>query len=254
MLAINSVAKRNPRVPVEICGGVLNYCDPTHYRDIVFPENRFFRVAVGIHPRQAKTVDPVTLADLQKKLCDPRVVGVSEVGLDYTAPVEEWPAQVELMKRILGLGITGKVLIIHMRGEQTDPANYYPSKRIRGILADCQVSTEQRIHIHCCQLSPSEMDMWLRIYPQCYFGFSSLTASFGMDQEQALRAVPRDRLLITTDSPHLPFDRFAQPNTPAYVGEVAEVVARLRKTRLETLLEDTRQNTIRLYGPWELGS
>ena len=49
------------------------------------------------------------------------VVGVSEVGLDFTVDSVHWRSQEDLFKRILELGTNGYVLVMHQRGAQTDP-------------------------------------------------------------------------------------------------------------------------------------
>ena len=42
---------RPPRVPFDVQGGVLKYCDPPRYSRILFPTGRQWGVAVGIHPK-----------------------------------------------------------------------------------------------------------------------------------------------------------------------------------------------------------
>ena len=86
--------------------------------------------------------------------------------------------------------------------------------------------------------------------PVLFQFFWHCIASFGEDQVQMLQEVPHDRLLIETDAPHLSGDSAVRPNPPAYIGEVADMVARHRRITLESLLQDTRVNTMRLYGPW----
>ena len=68
----------------------------------------------------------------------------------------------------------------------------------------------------------------------------------------SLRAVAKrvrdDRLLIETDSPYLaPVPFRGKPNQPAYVRYVAECVAEVRGTDLETIARLTTANFSQLF-------
>ncbi|MGL5410067.1 MAG: TatD family hydrolase, partial [Shewanella sp.] len=63
-----------------------------------------------------------------------------------------------------------------------------------------------------------------------------------------IRKVPKDRLLVETDSPYLaPIPHRGQENQPAYVRDVAEFVAELRGERYEDLAEYTSHNFFTLF-------
>ena len=49
-----------------------------------------------------------------------------------------------------------------------------------------------------------------------------MVSNFSAAQLEGLRKVPRDRILVETDSPYFGKD---DVNTPAYIGDVAKVVA-----------------------------
>ena len=61
-------------------------------------------------------------------------------------------------------------------------------------------------------------------FERVYFGFTALVETFDEEQKDAMRAIPLDRLLLETDSPHLP-PRGHRRNNPALLGEVATTVA-----------------------------
>ncbi|MDP2991180.1 MAG: TatD family hydrolase, partial [Kiritimatiellota bacterium] len=64
--------------------------------------------------------------------------------------------------------------------------------------------------------------------------------------------VPEDRLLIETDAPYLAPEPFrGQPNEPAHVRRVAEILAEIRHTSWETIAEITARNAERLF--WRSG-
>jgi hypothetical protein len=64
-------------------------------------------------------------------------------------------------------------------------------------------------------------------YPGTHFGFSSMVKGFGDRPKRGLRAVPGNRLLLESDSPHLP-DVAGSINHPAHLFRVAEEVAQVR--------------------------
>ncbi|KAH3836379.1 hypothetical protein DPMN_109749 [Dreissena polymorpha] len=72
-----------------------------------------------------------------------------------------------------------------------------------------------------------------------------MAARFDQVQMSAVREIAVDRLLVETDSPYMRV-RVKLNNTPAYVGEVANV-ARIRRVTLVEVLGTTAENGRRLY-------
>ena len=72
---------------------------------------------MGIHPTLVRTVNDSTLYQLETLLCDPRVSGISELGMDHSAPEGTWAKQEQLLTRILQMGVAGRVLVINVRGK-----------------------------------------------------------------------------------------------------------------------------------------
>ena len=61
--------------------------------------------------------------------------------------------------------------------------------------------------------------------------------------------MPRDRLLIETDSPYMsPEPVRGRRNEPTHVLHVAEKLAALRSEALEEVAEYTTANALRVYG------
>jgi len=71
-----------------------------------------------------------------------------------------------------------------------------------------------------------------------------------LELKEVARMVPLDRLLIETDSPFLaPVPHRGKRNEPAHVTRVAEVIAELRNTSVETIAAATDANFARLFAP-----
>ena len=65
---------------------------------------------------------------------------------------------------------------------------------------------------------------------------------------EAVRIVPRDRLLVETDSPYLaPIPFRGKRNEPAHVVETAKKVAELWGATAEEVARVTRENARRLF-------
>ncbi|XP_053389591.1 uncharacterized protein LOC128552563 [Mercenaria mercenaria] len=104
---------------VHLCGAVANFCDPITYpslEDVNFLKSQGIVTTVGLHPRHATGVRPATVDKLQEMLQWPEVVGLGEIGLDHTAPMEEWAVQRDVLATALGLLGPRHVLVLHCRG------------------------------------------------------------------------------------------------------------------------------------------
>ena len=70
-----------------------------------------------------------------------------------------------------------------------------------------------------------------------------------VDEDDLIRAVPEDRLLVESDSPYLaPMPNRGRRNEPAWVSFTVARVAAARGVESETIAAATRRNTIRLFG------
>ncbi|XP_063964571.1 uncharacterized protein LOC135156342 [Lytechinus pictus] len=241
-----STAGREPRVPVRLVGGVANFCDPRKYKGILFPEGRNWKVSVGVLPRMASSFEEADLDAMGRLACDPKTSALGEIGLDYSLPPSTWSKQLLVYTTILEqVGATGKVLILHLRGEDGKTSDV-PSRIVREATRT-RANRHQRVHIHCCTLGPLEVEAWGKTFPNTYFSFGCKVKHFTGEQLDALRKVPLSKLLLETDSPYLPVGG-VRCMTPAYIGEVGEFVASARRMGFLTLMERARINHLALYG------
>ena len=82
-----------------------------------------------------------------------------------------------------------------------------------------------------------------------YVSFSGiLTFKTAEEIRDIARFVPHDRLLVETDAPYLaPTPSRGKRNEPAYVVEVAKVLAETRGVSLEEISRQTTENFFRLF-------
>ena len=183
-----------------------------------------------------------------RHLTHPRVVGISEVGLDFSVPSKHWGKQEALLERILNLGTMGHVLVMHLRGGANDPQGRIVHRYVLRLLRE-KCLPSQRIHLHCFSGDEELLKLWLEAFPNTYFGLAGLVRSFSDRSKRAVRSIPGDRILLETDSPHLAVHRGLRCNTPGHLADVGQVVAPLRGCSLPSLLGQAGVNALRLYGP-----
>jgi len=80
----------------------------------------------------------------------------------------------------------------------------------------------------------------------------SFTGILTFKKSEALRALaaelPADRIMVETDAPYLAPGKFrGKRNEPAYVVEVAKVLAEARGVSLEEISRQTTENFFRLF-------
>ena len=246
--ALNVPAGRTPDHRVGVSRGVAVYCDPDEFKDVKFPEDPNWRVAVGVHPKKAKSFEDSHWRLLQQHLSDPRVAALGEVGLDHTVPERDHAVQEQVLEKVLTVCGLGHVLVLHVRGsKKTDPlGDKVYAKCLEIVQKKC--SMFQRIHLHCFNGSSTTAKSWSKAFPNCHFGFTGLVKKFNTTQRNALAWVPLNKLLVETDAPYLPVHDDQTLNTPAFIGDVASEVARVRMMPIEHVLQATEQNGRSLYG------
>ena len=85
-------------------------------------------------------------------------------------------------------------------------------------------------------------------------GFSiSFTGILTFKKSQGLRnlaaELPADRVMVETDAPYLAPGKFrGKRNEPAYVVEIAKVLAETRGVSLDEISRQTSENFFRLFG------
>ena len=192
---------------------------------------------VGMHPHDAKDLTPDALKAFRELAAHPKVIALGEMGLDYYRNLSPHPVQKEAFEKQLDLAEELQLpIIIHNRDAYIDilPILEARQGRIRGVL-------------HCFTGDVELMHRSLAI--GFYIGIGGIvTYPNAKDVQAVAREVPADKLLIETDCPWLtPQFRRGKRNEPAYVHAVAEKIAELRGTAIETIGEATTKNFHELF-------
>jgi TatD DNase family protein len=198
----------------------------------------FFSATVGIHPHDCARVPEEDWERHGALARDPRVVAVGETGLDFHYDLSPRPVQESSFRRsIAAAKAAGKPLVVHVR-EADD--------------ACAQVLREEGVPeaggvIHCftgdATAARAYLDLGLYVSVAGIVTFKTAEAI-----REAVRIVPRDRLMVETDCPYLaPVPYRGKRNEPAYVVKTAEKVAEILGTTVGEVARVTTENVRRLF-------
>ena len=192
---------------------------------------------VGMHPHDAKDLTAAALKTFRGLAEHPKVIALGEMGLDYYRNLSPRPVQKEAFEKQLDLAEELQMpIIIHNRDAYMDilPILEARQGRIRGVL-------------HCFTGDVELMHRSLAIGFHIGIG-GIVTYPNAKDVQAVAQEVSEDRLLIETDCPWLtPQFQRGKRNEPAYVRAVAEKIAELRSTTIETIGEATTKNFQTLF-------
>jgi TatD DNase family protein len=197
--------------------------------------NQGITCAVGLHPQEAKLWNPGTGEELKRLAAMPLVSAVGETGLDYHYENSPRQKQKEVFELHIELALeAGKPLIIHCREAYEDLLAVLNGARCRGV-------------VHCFSGDARQAEAFLAL--GLYLGIDGpVTYPKSHELKKAVEAVPSDRILLETDSPYLPPQPHrGQRNEPAYLGLIAEEVARIKGLSREELETAAEKNARLLF-------
>jgi TatD DNase family protein len=192
----------------------------------------------GVHPHEARHGSPEALERVRDALlAEPRLRAVGECGLDYHYDHSPRDVQRAVFRAQLELAAElDRPVVVHCREAETDVAHLIREHRgaVRGVLHCFSGGTE---------LLETGLDAgW-------YVSFAGMVSFKRFDGQDLLRSVPRDRLLVETDSPYLaPVPNRGKRNEPSLVVRVAEAVAQLRGEAVEEVAAYTSTNARAFFG------
>lgn len=191
-------------------------------------------VATACHPHDARAWGPALRAKLQSAWGRPEVLAIGEIGLDYHYDYSPREIQRKVFAEQLAVAVElGMPVVIHAREADDD---------VVAVLRDQPGAT---VILHSFSSGMRLRDAGLEA-GWC-FSFSGMVTFTSWRQDDTVRAVPADRLLIETDSPYLaPVPHRGKRNEPAFVAEVARKVAALRDVSFEEVAAVTTANAERL--------
>jgi TatD DNase family protein len=192
---------------------------------------------VATHPHDVAKMTPDWWATHERLARHPRVVAIGETGLDYYYDHSPRDVQQAAFVRFIELAhAVQKPVVCHIRDAHAD-ALAILRQHLGGL--PCI--------IHCFTGTPDDAKAYGEL--GCYVSFSGIvTYKTAQPLRDAVRIVPRDRLLIETDCPYLaPIPKRGKRNEPGFVVHTAEVVAREAGMSFEDLAAQTTRNALAAY-------
>lgn len=191
----------------------------------------------GVHPHDAAAFEPTRDLPRLRKFLRDSAVAVGECGLDYhydnsprDAQLAAFTAQLELAAE------AGKPVIVHTRDAEDDTRSMIGEAKASGVVGV----------LHCYTGSHSLAE--LALDAGWYVSFAGIVTFKKWTDDDLLRLVPRDRLLVESDCPYLaPVPNRGKRNEPAWVAHTLARVARARGEDASTLGPAVQENTRRLF-------
>lgn len=195
--------------------------------------------SVGIHPHNADDHADLTCDELFEVTGDPNVIGIGETGLDYYYDHSDREAQKRLFQMHIDVAREVQLpVIIHTREAEADTLSILEDEMEKGAFPAL---------IHCFTASSEfgkrVLELGLSVSISGIVTFKSAKDLQGFAKE-----IPRDRLLVETDSPFLaPVPHRGKTCEPGYVRDTASFLAELRGESLDELAEYTTSNFYSLF-------
>lgn len=199
-------------------------------------------VAVGVHPHDAAKVDDRGWSQITRWASNPRVLATGETGLDFDRVFSPIPDQLDNLRRNLRLALeTGKPAILHCRSAsgtregQDALLRELRAAGIGGAASTLAFGDRPPAIIHSFSGPPdygqAVIDLGLAV------SFSGLVFRSGEEASAEVAGfVPRERLLIETDSPFLSAPGAPRRrNEPEWVRLTASWLAERRGVERDSL-------------------
>ena len=191
--------------------------------------------AVGVHPVDIVYFEYKYLTEF---INHPKCVAVGEIGLDYYHNKDSKDYQIEFFQEQLDIAIEyNKPVIIHIRDASNDSLNIleqyvknYPN--LKGVL-------------HCYNAD----EQLLKLQNNFYYGIGGvITFKNGKKLINVFPKIPKNRVLIETDSPYLtPHPYRGKRNEPAYTTLIRDTIADLWNTTPQEVENITTKNAKELF-------
>ncbi len=189
----------------------------------------------GVHPHEAASWNDDVATGIENALSDPAVVAVGESGLDYHYDHSPREVQREVFQKQLEIAARHQMpIVVHSRSADED---------MMTMLRDAEAT----VVLH--SFSSGRQLLELGLERNDYVSFSGMVTFRSWHDDEAVKAVPANRILIETDSPYLaPVPHRGKRNEPAFVAEVAARIAELRGLTLEEIAVQTTANAAECFG------
>lgn len=193
--------------------------------------------SLGLHPSEISIFDTHSESEIFDLMIaqshHPKIVGIGECGLDYFK-IEGQKEQQQILftimiKVALHLGLP---LIIHSREALDDVVKILKEQKF----------PFEKVVFHSWSYGPKEAQEILAL--GAFLAFNGIVTYKNATAVQEVAAtVPENKFFLETDSPFLPPQgKRGQRNDPSNIPSIADSLAKLRNTTIETIAQQTTHN------------
>ncbi|TDI89293.1 MAG: TatD family deoxyribonuclease [Candidatus Dadabacteria bacterium] len=201
-------------------------------------EYDYIFATTGVHPHSADQMSEEVLIGIDHFAENDKVVAIGETGLDYFYMNSEKEVQIDSFTEHIRLGKKHNLpIIIHVRNADQD--------MIEILTKESAADTPGVIHCFTGDYDTAKKYLDLGYY----ISFSGIvTYKRSEELREAAKKIPKDKILIETDSPYLaPVPHRGKPNEPSYVKHVAETISDVRGISFDEIAEITKANAEKLF-------
>ena len=192
----------------------------------------------GIHPHETKNNDVSKDEIITKINLNNKIIGVGETGLDFYYNNSDKDLQIKSFQKHIDAAKDLNIpLIIHSRNAEDETYDILKKNH----------SNKLKILMHCFTGST---EFAIKLIPlNAFFSASGIiTFKNSLNLQETFKMIPKNRLLIETDSPYLsPVPYRGKKNEPAFIKFTAEKLAELQNIKVSELVDITTKNFNKLF-------
>ena len=199
--------------------------------------------AYGLHPMFMSEFKPQQLDSLKKWVEKEKPIAIGEIGLDYF--IDEANGENSTQNRQYQLDIF--IAQLEIANEYRLPVIIHARKSLDIVLKYIRQFSNLRGSIHSFSGSQQQANQLIDL--GFYLGFGGpITYTRATKLRDLVTTLPLESLLLETDSPDQPDAlHYNERNEPAYLIQVAKVVAELRDISIEEVAQTTSTNAQNLF-------
>ena len=201
-------------------------------------EDEMIYGSIGIHPHE--TINDKMSSDFIVKNFNknPKIIGIGETGLDFFYNNSDKNNQITSFKKHIEASIqTDSPLIIHSREAEDETFKILSEYKEKNL----------KILMHCFTGSKLFAEKLLTL--NAYFSASGIiTFKNAQDLQKTFEFLPKDKILIETDSPFLaPVPNRGKKNEPSFIDFTAKKLAEIRNVTKSEIINLTTSNFNNLF-------
>lgn len=207
-------------------------------RELAATHAAYVYFTAGVHPHDAASFDPLRDPEVIRDEIARGAVAIGECGLDYHYDHSPREHQRRAFAEQLSIaGESGRPVVVHTREAEDDTAAMVREAGAAGV----------RGVLHC--YTGSHALAHTALEAGWYISFSGIVTFKRWADDDLVRLVPDDRLLVESDSPYLaPVPDRGKRNEPAWVARTVARVAAARGVSPDAVGALAVSNASRFFG------